>query len=76
MPKPVGIWPENRLSVEVFLSMRTQWRTGMNGPTGFDYGLPLSRVLRHLRVPADRRDEVFSDLQLMESAALSAIYES
>lgn len=56
--------------------MRTQWRTGMNGPTGMDYGLPLTRVMRNLRVPTDRRDDVFSDLQLMESAALSAIYES
>ena len=57
------------------MALRTQWRHGINGPTGLDYGLPYSRVLHHLQVPAAARDDLFFDVQVMESAALAAMYE-
>lgn len=59
--------------MRVFISMRTQWRTGMGGPTGLDYTV-LPEMWRRLKVPHDERDAIFHDLQLLEIAALSAIH--
>lgn len=70
---PVQVWPENEQSVCVFLTMRTQWRTGMGGPTGMDYSA-LPFVWRQLRVPEEEQDAVFADLQVMEVAALNAAH--
>lgn len=54
--------------------MRTQWRFGMSGATGMDYSV-LPEMWRRMRVPVDERDQVFSDLQVMEAAALAAMHE-
>ena len=35
----VHVWPENWLAVEVFASLLTQWRVGMAGMVGLDYGV-------------------------------------
>ena len=67
-------WPENRQALLVFLTLRTQWRAGMNGPTGLDYGV-LPEIWRRLKVPPAERDDVFADLQVIEAGALDAIYE-
>ena len=71
---PTKVWPENRESVLVFMSLRTQWRSGFNGPTGLDYAV-LPEAWRRLKIAPDRRDAVFADLQVLEAAALAAIYE-
>lgn len=68
------VWPENVESVRVFLAMRTQWRVGMNGRTGLDYGV-LPELWRRLRVRRSHRDDVFHDLTVMEHAALIAMRE-
>lgn len=70
----MAVWPCNRLAALVFMSMGTQWRQGPAGPTGLDYGLGLSRVMRAHGVPAAQRDQVFADLQVMEGAALRALH--
>lgn len=67
-------WPENRPATLVFLALRTQWRTGMNGPTGLDYSA-LPEVWRRCKVPPAERDDAFADLQVMEHAALAAMHE-
>lgn len=70
----IVVWPENVESVQVFLALRTQWRVGMNGRTGLDYGV-LPEVWRRLRVRRSHRDNVFRDLTVMEHAALLAMRE-
>ena len=71
---PVLCWPENRPAALVFLTMRTQWRVGMNGPTGLDYAA-LPECWRRCGIKPADRDETFASLQIMEQAALAAMHE-
>lgn len=68
------IWQENNAALEIFLSLRTQWRmvAGMGGAyvQGLDYA-GVEALLRLKRVP--NRTELFEDLQLMEEAALEVM---
>lgn len=49
--------------------MGTQWRVGMAGATGLDYGsLPV--VFRMVQVPRCDWQDVFEGIRAMESAAL------
>jgi hypothetical protein len=59
-------------AVNVFIAASTQWRTGMNGPTGLDYtALPV--VMRMIGIaPADRAD-TFEGVRILEDAALDTI---
>ena len=66
---PVEIWPDNVLAVNVFVAMSTQWRTGMSGATGLDYGV-LPHVMRLVGVPTKERAVVFESIRLMEDSAL------
>jgi hypothetical protein len=66
---PVDLWPDNVQSVDVFMALVTQWHMGPVGPTGLNYA-SLPEVWRRMKVPNDRRDEVFQDLRVMEMAAL------
>lgn len=68
----VDIWPDNLLAVNVFLGMSTQWRAGMGGATGLDYGA-LPAVMRLTQVPPSERAEVFESIRVMEDAALEAM---
>lgn len=62
-------WPENVDAYVVFRAMDTQWNHGFRGPTGLKYEV-LPEVWRRTKVPADRRDDVFVSLQILESVAL------
>lgn len=70
----IGVWPENWQSVHFFMDYcRTQWRVGgAGGATGLDYTAVLA-CLRALRLGRERNDELFSDVRVMEAAALEAI---
>lgn len=54
----------------MFTRIQTQWRTGMSGATGLDYhGVGAAvQMMGKTMTP-----ELFSDLQLMERAALQAM---
>lgn len=52
--------------------MATQWRVGMGGATGLDYGV-LPEIWRRTKTPIEDRDEVFDDLRIMEDAALETM---
>lgn len=69
MSGDVEVWPDNRQTVNVFIAMSTQWRTGSAGAIGLDYGA-LPSVMEMLGVDAADRPEVFDGLRLMEDAAL------
>ncbi|MDR2213947.1 MAG: DUF1799 domain-containing protein [Pseudomonadales bacterium] len=68
------IWPENELAYNTFTRLLTQWRVGLNGATGLDYTAVLA-FIRTLRLPRVEADELFADIQLMESWALAALAE-
>lgn len=65
------IWllPDVEKVVEVFVSMGTQWRIGMNGATGLDYSA-LPFVLRALNIARSDWGDMLDDIRLMESVAL------
>ena len=70
-----GIYPDNALTVSVFMDMMTQWRFGPAGATGLDYtALPI--VLRLREVPRTERQDIFDGIQTMERAALKGLRES
>lgn len=67
------LWPCNVDTFIIWQNLRTQWRSGPNGPTGLDYTAVecyLSRILK-IEQPA----EIFQQIQAMEIAALAVIRE-
>ncbi len=73
--RTVDVWPENELPLRVFIAMGTQWRTGMNGPTGLDYAA-LPAVMDLIGVSSRARGYVFDSVRELESAALSVMSET
>jgi hypothetical protein len=65
----VEIWPDNLPAVNVFIAMQTQWRVGMGGATGLDYGV-LPSVMRLTGIPRREHQEVFQSIRILEDAAL------
>lgn len=67
------VWAENWDTVQLFLLVQTQWRTGsMGGVIGLDYdavesGARLAKV--------DVTPEMFEGLRIMESSAVNALNE-
>jgi len=75
MQEEVELWAINQESFAVFEAMGTQWRMGMGGATGLDYGV-LPVVLDMVDVAEGRRREVFRDVRLMEREALQTMAEA
>ena len=71
---PLEIWPDNAATVNAFIAMGTQWRTGgMAGlPSGLDYAA-LPAVLRLTGIKRAEWPEVFEGLRVMEDVALETI---
>lgn len=65
------VWEENWPVVELFLRCQTQWRIGMSGPVGLDYGA-VAWVLKLTAEEASHRS-LLEDLQIMEGAVLGFI---
>ena len=63
------LWGDHVATVNVFVDMLTQWNIGPGGVVGVRYE-PLPMVMRHHRIPADQRGEVFYNLRVMERGAL------
>lgn len=68
----VEVWPENWLAWRLFCDVATQWRTGVNGPTGLDYG-PLMRLLDLEKLSAEDWRDTFDCVRACEGAALDQI---
>lgn len=67
------VWPDNKAAAQLFLAMRTQWRTGPSGAVGLDYGV-LPEMWRLLKVPRDERTDRFNELRIIEVAALNEMH--
>jgi hypothetical protein len=70
-PKTFGILLENCEALAWFLRLQTQWRVGMNGPVGLDYGVFIQCAKDE---GVKRRDRVWllEDLRLIELEYLGA----
>ena len=68
----VEVWEENWVPFLIFNKLRTQWRVGMNGPTGMDYSL-LPMLLTMFRVKPKRESEILDSLIIMETTALNVM---
>lgn len=73
-PDIVHVWPENLRALNLFTSLATQWRTGMSGPTGLDYNVLFHRMDR-LALPAEEYEQLFDDIRVIESEALTIIHK-
>ncbi len=69
------MWPDNHAAFILFNNLSTQWRIGMGGPTGLDYAAVYPLLDRAAKDPQEW-DELFSDIQVMEGAALKQIGEN
>lgn len=74
-PKTFAILPENMDALGWFLKLQTQWRVGMNGPVGLDYGVFIQCAKDE---GVKRRDRVWilEDLRLMEREYLGAVRQA
>ncbi|AKJ41477.1 DUF1799 domain-containing protein [Pragia fontium] len=68
----IEILPDVLPSFNVFKALSTQWRRGMDGPTGLDYGC-LQPVMELMEIK--NKATVFEDIRQMERAALSVMYK-
>jgi len=66
------VWPENEPAIRLFTSLQTQWRVGMNGPSGLDYNVLFTRMER-MKLTDQEHDWLFDDIRVIESEALSII---
>ena len=70
----VLVWPENQRAYMLFAEIRTQWRVGMAGPTGLDYGVLFQKMDR-MKLEPDEYNELENDIRTMEYAALETMAE-
>ena len=56
------------------MTLETQWRMSMKGPTGLDHNVLLARLDR-MKLSAEDYDDMDSDIRAMEIAALAAMNE-
>lgn len=66
----IEIWPEHWDAYLLFAFMRTQWRAGGMGLIGLDYAV-LHRKMDRMDLSPVLYDEIESDVQVMEFAALN-----
>lgn len=69
------MWPENWQAWSLFCQVSTQWRVGMGGATGLDYGAVYPLLDRIAQDAAEWMD-LFEDLQILERAALKQMSEN
>ncbi len=70
----VDVWPENWDALQLFIRFSTQWRFGMAGPAGLDYGVVLHEMDR-TGVAGPEYDDLLAKLRVIEQAALDQMQE-
>ena len=71
----VEVWPDNWKTWCLFERLATQWRFGMNGRTGLDYGAVYG-LLDRLELSTDKWWATFNDIQRLEVAAMEAMHQA
>jgi hypothetical protein len=69
------LWPDNVAAWNVFCSVSTQWRVGINGPTGLDYASVIAHMRHGLQVPEQEFDSLYAGVLAAESGALKGFAE-
>ncbi|WKN20807.1 DUF1799 domain-containing protein [Azotobacter vinelandii] len=69
------VWPCCWDAVRLFEAMSTQWRVGMGGAIGLDYGV-VRDVARMIGLKPKALSGAFADLRIMEAEALAVMAES
>ena len=69
------VWPDNHAAFNLFNTIGTQWRVGMGGATGLDYGA-IYPLLDRIAQDAAEWMDLFDDLQVLERAALKQMSEN
>lgn len=69
------IWDINLNAFKMFDALRTQWRVGMSGAIGIDYGV-IRDVGKMLGFKNKEINDMFPDLQVMENEALITMREN
>ncbi|MQA39037.1 DUF1799 domain-containing protein [Rugamonas aquatica] len=70
---PVDVLPDNEPVFLLFEEMATQWRMGMNGPTGLDYNVMYHKMSR-MSLSDENYRLMELDIRVLESHALAAMH--
>jgi hypothetical protein len=70
----VEVLPDVETAYELFGFMRTQWYTGMAGPTGLRYGIAFHKMDR-MCLCAEEYEQLELDMRVMEGEALTVMRE-
>lgn len=63
------VFPQNIQSVNVFISLGTQWLVGPGGPYGMNYQT-LYHKLDRMKLSAEEANRIEEDMRVLEDAAL------
>lgn len=66
------MWPEFVAPVNLFLSLKTQWRMGAAGAIGLDYNV-LYHKMDRMKLEPEVYEQMESDIRVLEEAALKEI---
>ena len=68
------LWQENERAVNLFSRVSTQWRVGMAGPVGLDYG-PMFSLMSRMRLTENEYDTLFDDMRVVERTAIECLVQ-
>ena len=68
--KTFGVWPCNWQAVQLFIALATQWRVGMSGATGLDYGAVVAVMDCH-GIKPKKRKSMLRKIRAMEIEVLT-----
>ncbi|WP_241254272.1 MULTISPECIES: DUF1799 domain-containing protein [unclassified Halomonas] len=74
-PKHFEVWEEHWPALELFLAMRTQWRTAIGMAGGQRLGIDYTSLYGHpkfARLDYDEQDKLLGQIQHIEAGALAA----
>lgn len=73
--RAIEVWEDNVPAYTLFTTVMTQWRIGMSGAIGLDYGA-VYPVMERMRLDDEAWRELLTNLQVMEAQALAIFRRS
>lgn len=68
----MNLWPENVAALDLFQDFSTQWRAGMGGAYGLDYGV-IQHELQRRGVDDDEYRDLMACIRTIETTALDEL---